>query len=73
MLPLQSTIRPRSLMEPRLSASLPPLSSSASIKALFAAPPSAPALPPGNRKRIALSGQVPLTGFAVFHRVALNG
>jgi hypothetical protein len=58
-------------MEPRLSASLPSLSSSASIKALFAASPSAPAIPVGNRERITLPGQVPLTGAAVFHHVAL--
>jgi hypothetical protein len=73
MLPLPSTIRPRSLAEARISATLPPLSSSASIKALFASPPSALALPAGNPERIALSGQVPLTDGEVFHRVALDG
>jgi hypothetical protein len=73
MLALPSTNRSRSLTEPRIGATLPALSSSASAKALFASPSSAPALPGRNQRRIALSGQVPLTGAAVFHRIALAG
>jgi hypothetical protein len=55
-------------------AILPPLSSSAVSKALFALPSlSVREVPAANRPRINVAGQVPLTGGAVFHRVALDG
>ena len=73
MLPLESSSRPRRFSRSATPA-LPPLSSSLSVKAVFAPPlPSTAELPVGNRPRIALAGQVPLTNAAVFHRVALDG
>jgi hypothetical protein len=74
MLPLESSPRRRLRGFSRSAgAALPPLSLSLSVKALFASPvPSAAELPVGNRPRIALVGQVPLTNAAVFHRVALE-
>jgi hypothetical protein len=73
MLPLESSLRLRRFSR-SAGPAFPPLSSSLSVRALFAPPlPSAAELPVDNRPRIARAGQVPLTNAAVFHRVALDG
>jgi hypothetical protein len=74
MLPLQSSPRPPIRAKSPPNATLLPLSSSASAKALFTTALPAPVwLPAGNRPRIVLNQQVPLTDGAVFHRFALDG